>query len=211
MFTNRKQAALQLANALEEYTNKNVIVLGIARGGIETAYYVARQLNAELSFLIVRKLSHLQNPEYALGAMAEDGTVYYNHDPVTNVSQEMLDNIEEQQQMEIERRKHILRKVQVFPDIKNRTVIIVDDGIATGATIFAAIRMCRRKGAAKIVVAAPVCAKSTESELIKEADDVIILTTPDDFFAVAQFYESFRDLSDQETIDFLKKWDRRAV
>lgn len=91
MFTNRKQAALLLANVLEQYRNKNVIVLGIARGGIETAYYVARQLHAELSFLIVKKLSHLQNPEFALGAMAEDGTVYYNPDHKTNVSQEMLD------------------------------------------------------------------------------------------------------------------------
>jgi predicted phosphoribosyltransferase len=211
MFTNRKQAALQLAKALEKYSNQNVLVLGIARGGIETAYYVARQLNAELSFLIVRKLSHLQNPEYALGAIAEDGTVYYNPGHKTNISQEMLDDIEEQQQIEIERRKQIFRKVKVLPQINNRTIIIADDGIATGATIFAAIRMCKQKGAVKIIVAAPVCAKSTANELMKEADEVIILATPDQFIAVAQFYESFRDLSDQETLDFLKKWEKRAV
>ncbi|AEV98228.1 phosphoribosyltransferase [Niastella koreensis] len=211
MFTNRKQAALQLAKALEKYSNQNVLVLGIARGGIETAYYIARQLNAELSFLIVRKLSHLQNPEYALGAMAEDGTVYYNPGHKTKISQEMLDNIEEQQQQEIERRKQVFRKVQVLPEINNRTIIIADDGIATGATIFAAIKMCKQKGAAKIIVAAPVCAKSTANELIKEADEVIMLTTPDQFMAVAQFYESFRDLSDQETLDFLKRWEKRAV
>lgn len=211
MFTNRKQAALLLAQALEKYRDENVIVLGIARGGIETAYYVARQLNAELSFLIVQKLSHPQNLEYALGAMAEDGTVYYNPDKEIKVSLEMLDNIEEQQQREIEHRKHLFRKVQVFPEIKNRTVIIVDDGIATGATIFAAIRMCKQKGAAKIVVAAPVCAKSTESKLMNEADEVIILKNPGQFFAVGQFYDSFRDLSDQEAMEFLKKWEKRAV
>lgn len=119
--------------------------------------------------------------------------------------------IEERQQKEIERRKKIFREVQVFPEIKNRTVIIVDDGIATGATIFAAIKMCQLKDAAKVVVAAPVCAKSTEVELMKEANEVVILTTPDHFIAVAQFYESFRDLSDQETLDFLKKWVKRAV
>jgi predicted phosphoribosyltransferase len=211
MFTNRKQAALQLAQALEKHSNKNVIVLGIPRGGIETAYYVARELNAELSFLIVRKLSYPANPEYAFGAMAEDGTVYYNTGHKINLSQEMIDEVEDQQLREIERRKRFYRQVQVFPDIKGRNVIITDDGIATGATIFAAIRMCKRKGAAKIIVAAPVCAKRTENELLKEVDEVVILNNPEQFYAVSQFYESFRDLSDQEALDFLKQWEKRTV
>lgn len=211
MFTNRKQAALLLAQALEKYRNENVIVLGIPRGGIETAYYVAQQLNAELSFLIVRKLGYPENPEYAFGAMAEDGTVYYNNAHKIGLSQEMIDNIEEQKLYEIECRKRILREVQVFPDIKNKTVIIVDDGIATGATIFAAIKMCKSKGAAKIIVAAPVCTVGTKNELLQEADDVVILNNPEKFYAVAQFYDSFRDLNDQETLDFLKKCEKRTV
>lgn len=211
MFTNRQQAALLLAKALEIYRNENVLVLGIPHGGIEIAFYVARQLDVELSFIIVRKLSHPLNPEYALGAMAEDGTVYYNTDHRITISQEMLDNIEEQQQCEIERRKQIFRRVQVFPEIKNRAVIIVDDGIATGSTIFAAIRSCEKRGAAKIIVAAPVCAKGTESKLLQEADEVIALITPEQFFAVSQFYESFPEVNEQDALDFLKKWEKRTV
>lgn len=211
MFTNRKQAALLLAQALEKYRNEQVIVIGIPRGGIETAYHVARQLKAELSFLIVRKLSHPRNPEYAFGAMAEDGTVYYNTDHKIKLSQEMIDDIEEQQLKEINRRKRIFREVQVFPEIKDRTVIITDDGIATGATIFAAIRLCKKRGAKKIIVAAPVCAKSSKSELLQEADEVVILKEPEQFFAVSQFYESFPGLSEQEAMDFLKKWEKRTV
>lgn len=209
MFTNRKQAALLLAQALEKYRNEDVIVLGIPRGGIETAYYVAKQLDAELSFIIVRKLGYPENPEYAFGAMAEDGSIYYSRK--IGLSQEMIDSIEDQQQVEIERRKRILREVQVFPEINNKAVIIVDDGIATGATIFAAIKMCKRKGAAKIIVAAPVCTQSTVTELMQEADDVIVLKRPAQFFAVAQFYDSFRDLNDQEVVNFLKKWEKRTA
>ncbi|AEV98626.1 phosphoribosyltransferase [Niastella koreensis] len=209
MFTNRKQAALLLAKALEAYRNKNVIVLGIPRGGVETAYYVARQLDAEFSFIIVRKLSYPGNPEYAFGAMAEDGTVYHN--PKIDLSQEMIDAIEDQQLAEIERRKRILREVQVIPELNNRNIVIVDDGIATGATIFAAIRMCKKIGAAKIVVATPVCTVDTKNELLQEADDVVVLKLPEKFFAVAQYYDSFRDLNDQETLGFLKKWEKRTV
>lgn len=211
MFINRKQAALQLAQALEKYRKENVLVIGIPRGGIETAYYVARELNADLSFLIVRKLGHPRNPEFALGAMAEDGTVYYNTAPEMKLSQEMMDHIEEQQRKEIDRRKKAFRNVQVFPGISNRTVIVVDDGIATGATIFAAIKMCQKKGAAKIIVAAPVCSVDTKNELLQEADEVVILNTPEKFYAVAQFYDSFRDLNDEEVISFLKKWEKKTV
>lgn len=211
MFTNRRQAALVLAKALGKYKDENAIVIGIPRGGIETAYYVAQQLNAELSFLIVRKLSYPNNPEFAFGAMAEDGTVYFNPYHTIKISQEMIDNIEEEQLMEIERRKRILREVQVFPDIKDRLVIVVDDGIATGATIFAAIKMCKKRGAAKIIVAAPVSSKRIESDLLQEADDVVILIKPEKFYSVSQVYESFQDLADEEVIDYLRKWESKTV
>lgn len=206
MFADRKEAALLLAKALEKYKGEKVIVLGIPRGGAETAYYVAHFLNAELSLLIVRKLGHPRDPEYAFGAMAEDGTVYYN--PLANIelSQEAIDTVEEQQQQEIERRKQILRR-SPLPDIKNKTVIIVDDGIATGATIFAAIKMCKKKEAGKIVVAAPVASESIEKELSKEADEVVILDTPVFFHAVSQVYESFCNLTDQQALAFMERWE----
>src|SRR5690349_10493009 len=109
MFYNRKEAALLLARALAKYKGKNAIVAGIPRGGIETAYYVARELNAELSFIIVRKLGYPGDPEYALGAMAEDGTVYYNPSSSVTLSQEMIDLIEDQQLAEIGRSMEIFR------------------------------------------------------------------------------------------------------
>jgi putative phosphoribosyl transferase len=208
MFANREDAALQLGKALEKYKNKEVIVLGIPRGGAETAYYVAKYLNAGLSLLIVRKLGHPYNPEYAFGAIAEDGSVYYTPSGKVGISQEMMDEIEEEQQQEIERRKQTLRKGQPLPDIKNKIVIITDDGIATGATIFAAIKMCKKRKAAKIVVAAPVAAESKEKELLQDADEVVILETPDRFYAVSQAYESFYNLTDNEALEFMERWEK---
>ncbi len=207
MFANRKEAALQLAKALEKYRGEKVMVLGIPRGGAETAYYVAHFLNAGFALLIVRKLGHPYNPEYAFGAMAEDGTVYYNPFAEVKISQEAIDTVEEQQQQEIARRKQILRKGEPLPDIKNKTVIIVDDGIATGATIFAAIKMCKNKEAGKIVVAAPVSSEKIEKELLKEADEVVILETPGFFYAVSQAYESFYNLTDQQVLAFMERWE----
>ncbi|OQP63845.1 phosphoribosyltransferase [Niastella vici] len=208
MFADRKEAALLLANALEKYKGEKVIVLGIPRGGAETAYYAAHFLNAEFSLLIVRKLGHPRDPEYAFGAMAEDGTVYYNPFAEIELSQEAIDTVEEQQQKEIERRKQIFRKGQPLPEIKNKTVIIVDDGIATGATIIAAIKMCQKKEAGKIVVAAPVASERIEKELLKEADEVVILETPAFFHAVSQAYESFCNLTDQQALAFMERWEK---
>jgi putative phosphoribosyl transferase len=112
---------------------------------------------------------------------------------------------------EIERRKQVFRKDQVFPDIKGKTVIIADDGIATGSTIIAAIKMCRKRGAEKIVVAAPVCAKRTANELQQKADEVVALETPEHFNAISQFYGSFRNLTDQEALAFLEQWEKKTV
>lgn len=211
MFQNRKQAALLLAGALEKYRKENVIVAGIARGGIETAYYVARQLQAQLATIIVRKLSYPADPEFAFGAMAEDGSIYYNPSDKMHISQEMIDEVEDRQREEIEFRKRIFRNVQAFPYVKGKTVIIVDDGIATGATVFAAINMCKKRGAANIVVAAPVCSKSAAADLQQEADNVIALEIPEYFISVSQFYESFRDLSDQEALEFLEQWENKIA
>lgn len=211
MFYDRKQAALLLARELEKYRKENVIVAGIPRGGVETAYYVAQQLQANLALIIVRKLGYPHDPEFAFGAMAEDGTVYYNPLSKINISQEMIDEVEDRQRQEIEYRKRMFREVQVFPRVKGQTVIIVDDGIATGATIFAAIKMCKKRGAAKIVVASPVCSKRTAAELRNEADEVVILEMPEHFRSVSQVYESFGDLTDQETLGFLEKWEKKTA
>ena len=205
MFNNRKQAALVLAKALEKYKGKDVIIAGIPRGGIETAFYVARELKATLSAIIVRKLGYPENPEYAFGAIAEDGSTYYIPNYKNEISPESINRIKKEQRQEIEKRKQLIRTLQPFPDLKDKTIIIVDDGIATGATIFAAIKMCKKKGAAKIVVAAPVSSGKTKEALSAVADEVVILVIPEVFHAVSQVYLNFENVSDKEAVSFLQK------
>jgi len=208
MFTNRKVAALQLAIALEKYRNKNAVVLGIPRGGAETGYYVAKHLNATFSVLVSRKLGHPDNPEYAFGAIAEDGSVYLSPYARQEVSEETIREAVEAQKLEIVRRIKVLRKGKPLPELKDKTVILVDDGIATGATIFAAIEMCKKMKAGKIVVAAPVSGDEMEDVLAKKIDDVIILEKPYGFHAVSQVYESFYNLTDAEALGFMERWER---
>jgi len=208
MFYDRKDAALYLAKALVDYKDQGAVVLGIPRGGVETAYYVAKYLHAELSLIISRKLGHPGNPEYAMGALAEDGSVHMNERALREVSQEDIDAAIEEQKIEIERRIRMLRKGEPLPEMKNKIVLIVVDGIATGSTIMAAIEICRKKEAAKIVVAAPVCGYEVKSELMKMADDVVILETPEFYHAVSQVYASFEQVSDEEALWLMDMWKK---
>ena len=208
MFTDRKDAALKLAKALEKYKDKNAVVLGIPRGGAETAYYVALYLNAELSLLVSRKLGHPGNPEYAFGAIAEDGSIYFNPAAKRELSEESIHAVVDEQKEEIERRIKILRKGKPLPVLKGRTVILVDDGIATGATILAAIELCKKRNAGKIIIAAPVSGYDMEDTLGKMADEVVILEKPADYYAVSQAYQSFYNLSDEDALEFMERWDR---
>lgn len=211
MFKDRKDAALQLAEALEKYKDKNAVVLGIPRGGAETAFYVALHLHAEFSLLVSRKLGHPGNPEYAFGAIAEDGSVYLSPTARLELSEETITAVEEEQEKEIERRIKILRKGKPLPELKGRTVILVDDGIATGATIFAAIELCKKRDAGRIVVAAPVSGFDMEEKLLKKVDDVVILEKPDGFYAVSQVYEMFYNLSDDDALEFMERWEKEKA
>jgi predicted phosphoribosyltransferase len=207
VFHDRKDAAMRLSEALSSYRNKHALVLGIPRGGAVTGYHVAKFLNADFSLLISRKLGHPFNPEYAIGALAEDGTVHINEHALAEVSQDDIDQAVATQKKEIERRIQILRKGKPLPEIRDKTVIIVDDGIATGATIFAAIEMCRKKKASRIVVAAPVSGTEKKEELARYADDVIILEIPEFYHAVSQVYDSFQQVSDAEALELLERWE----
>lgn len=206
IFSDREDAAVRLADALSAYKDKDVLVLGIPRGGAVTGYYVAKYLHAEFSLIISRKLGHPFNPEYAVGALAEDGTIHLNEGALQEVRQQDIDAAVTTQKKEIERRIHILRKGEPLPAMDRKTVIIVDDGIATGATIFAAIAMCRKKGAAKIVVAAPVSGEDIRRALQQSADEVVILQSPAYYHAVSQVYGSFQQVSDEEAVALLDKW-----
>ncbi|HEY1022207.1 MAG TPA: phosphoribosyltransferase family protein [Flavisolibacter sp.] len=206
MFYDRKEAALLLAKALEKYRNMDVVVLGIPRGGAVMGYYVALHLHAEFSLLVAKKLGHPRNPEYAIGAIAEDGTVYLKPAVHSEVSPEQIDTVIAAQKKEMQRRIHALRNDLSVPEIKNRVVILVDDGIATGATMMAAIHMCKNKNAAKIVVAAPVADMEQVTLFQNEADEIIILNTPEPFYAVSQAYHSFPQVEDEEVVALLGNW-----
>lgn len=206
MFTDRKDAAEKLAFALEEYRDKHALVLGIPRGGVVTAYYVAQYLNAALSLVVTRKLGYPSNPEAAFGAVAEDGSIYLSDQAMQELTREEMKAVLSRQRHEIQLRLQKLRRGKPLPDMTGRTVIIVDDGIATGATLFATIRLCKNKKAGKIVVASPLSGREMENTLRSMVDDVVILETPTFFYAVSQGYEDFRTVTDEAALALMNRW-----
>jgi predicted phosphoribosyltransferase len=203
MFRNRKEAGYLLGKALEKYKTEKPIVLTIPRGGVETGYCVASHLNCELSVIIARKLGYPEQPEAAFGAVAEDGSLYLNPWIKRRLSREDIILVRNREESVVERRVKLYRKGEPLPNLKNRPVILVDDGIATGATLLACIEACRKRQPDKIVVAAPVAGKNMKDRFITRADDVVILSTPENFYAVSQAYEHFESVSDEESIRLL--------
>jgi len=206
MFKNRKEAGKGLAQALNRYRNKKVLVLAIPKGGIPVAYEVARQLNADFSLLISRKLPYPDNPEAGFGAIAEDGSCFIIQDACEWLSKEQIEKIKNEQKKEIKRRIKVLRKGKKLPKISNRVVILVDDGLAMGSTMRAAVMLCKKKKAKKIIVAVPVASENVSKELEKEVDEIFLLEKPKFFRAVADFYEDWYDISDEEAVKIMEKW-----
>jgi putative phosphoribosyl transferase len=207
MFKDRADAGTKLAKALKSYRDQNVLVLGIPRGGVETAYYVAKHLNAELSVIVSRKLPFPDNPEAGFGAMAEDGSIFLIDRFKDYLPTRVVQRIIEEQTQEIARRVAAFRKSRPLPPIAGRTVIIVDDGIAMGSTMRASVLLCRNQGAAQVIVAAPVAAPETVEMFREVADDVVVLETPEFFQAVAQVYVNWYDVSDEEVLEILQRWE----
>jgi putative phosphoribosyl transferase len=208
-FADRSDAGFEVGKLLESrYKNKNVLVLGIPRGGIVIAYEVAKILNGELSTLITKKLPHPSHEEFAIGATAEDGSVFLTS-AARSLSNDDVQRIIKAQSQEIESRKKRFRKGKPLPEILNRIVIIVDDGIATGSTLVPALKLCKLQKAARIVVAAPV-SDGYVSEIDSLADEVVIAERPDNFYAVGQVYEDFHHLSDQEVISLLDDFETNS-
>lgn len=210
IYADRREAGIRLGNILKsKYTDDNVIVLGIPRGGVVVAYEVARVLQAELSVIITKKLPHPLQEELAIGAMAEDGSVYLT-ELSNSINAETINEIITLQSKEIKSRIKRFRKSKPLPDILNRVVILVDDGIATGSTLVPAIKLCRFKKAAKVIVAAPVSGKNYVSDIADLADEVVIASQPKSFFAVGQVYNDFHNLSDQEVSEILSDFERAS-
>ena len=212
-FSNRIDAGKRLASVLEKLTFKNGIVLAIPRGGVVVGFEIARTLNLPLDVIIPRKIGAPGNPELAIGAMTEDGTTILDANLLTymDVSKQYLEEESERQKREIERRLKVYRKDAPYPNMRGLDVILVDDGIATGSTMKAALASVINRGAASVTVAVPVGPPSTIKELEKQANNVVCLFTPEFFQAIGQFYVDFSQTSDQEVIQLLKQNQQSMV
>ncbi|RQP16527.1 phosphoribosyltransferase family protein [Parapedobacter defluvii] len=199
IFKDRAEAGAQLAERLISYESAHPLVFGVARGGVEVAYYIARRLHAELYPIMAKKLPYPGNPEYGFGAVAEDGTRYVDPRRAEALSPASIDAIVARQLAEIEERIHKYRQNKPLPPMEGRTVILVDDGIATGVTLVPLLELCRKRGASNVVIAAPVSGMHFDLRL-KEADDIVILVQPRNFYAVGQAYRRFGDFSDNELV-----------
>ena len=207
-FPNRTEAGRLLAEKLEKYAGRDdVIVLGLPRGGVPVAYEVARQLRVPLDVFIVRKLGVPGFEELAAGAIASGGVRVLNEDVMRAIpnADEAIALVTAKETAELERREQIYRDGRTAPELRDRVVILVDDGVATGATMRAAVKALRERGAAKIVVAVPVGPPETCREFEEEADEIICATVPEFFQAVGQYYEDFSQTSDEEVRELLAR------
>lgn len=211
MYTNREEAALRLAQKLSSYGGRrDVLVLGIPRGGAVTGYTVAQMLKVPLDVIVTRKIGAPNQPELAIGAVGPDGTVILDDKLIAElgVEKSWLTKSVREKRKEIRERIKRFRGSQKY-DLKGKVVILVDDGIATGATVEAAIkyltlRQAQGGGPKKIVLAVPVAPKDTARRLGSLADKSVFLETPENFYAVGQFYEDFPQVTDEEVVQLLQ-------
>jgi putative phosphoribosyl transferase len=207
-FSDRRAAGRLLAQRLRDYRIRdNVLVLALPRGGVPVAYEVAQALAAPLDVFVVRKLGLPGQEELAMGAIAPGGVRFLNADVVeyAGVTDQQIDRVAAIEQRELERRQRAYRGEAPPLDLARRTVILVDDGLATGATMRAAVAAARQSGASRVVVAVPVAPAETCQKLAQEADEVICLMTPQPFWSIGQWYDDFSQVSDQEVRDLLQR------
>jgi putative phosphoribosyl transferase len=207
-FRDRQDAGQRLAEALAHYRGRNdVLVLALPRGGIPVGYEVAHSLGVPLEVFVVRKLGVPWHEELAMGAIASGGARVLNEDVVRayGLTKSQLDEVAAREQIELERREREYRDGRPFPDVRNQIVILVDDGLATGASMRAAVDAVRHMGAGKVVVAVPVGPRETCDAFRQIADEIICGATPEPFYGVGQWYEDFEQTTDAEVNDLLKR------
>ena len=202
MFRDRIEAGLLLADKLKKYKTEPGIVLAVPRGGVPVAYAVARELGFPIEVILTKKIGHPMNKEYAIGAASLTDYFIVPHDGVT----------EEYIQQELLRVRSRLREMYTRfmgdkepENLKGKTVIIIDDGIATGNTLMGTVYVLRKSNPGKIVIGVPVASKSAVQKLAKEVDEVIVVMIPEDFYGVGAFYEDFEQVSDEEVVHYLNK------
>lgn len=201
MFYDRAEAAEKLTKALQEHKGKkNALVLAMPRGGVVLGKIVANKLGLQLDIVIARKIAAPENPEYAIGAVAEKGEPILNDEVIgtMGITPDYLDREIERKRVEISQRLAVFRGNKPMPNLKNKEIILVDDGIATGMTAIASIEYLRSQNPKKIILVTPVIPASNLVEIKQKVDQLIYLEAPEEFFSVGQFYEDFPQVSDEE-------------
>jgi putative phosphoribosyl transferase len=207
-FQDRREAGRMLASRLSAYADRpDVVVLALPRGGVPVAYEVAKALHAPMDVFLVRKLGVPGHEEYAMGAMASGGVRVLNRDVVEalHIPSEVVEQVMAREQRELERREREYRGDRPFPDLRGKTVILVDDGLATGSTMLAAVMALRQKQPARIVVAVPVGSPETCDAFRDHVDEIVCAITPDPLYGVGLWYTDFSQTSDDEVRKLLAK------
>ena len=206
VFRNREEAAILLERKLRDYEGrKDAIILAIPRGGVVVGHYISKHLKIPMDIIITKKIPHPENEEVAIGAVGAD-VAYIDKDALVEygIPQEYVDESVRETKNSIKFRYERYRKGTPQQKLTNKTVILIDDGIATGHTIIAAIKSIKKQKPKKIIIATPVGHPGTIKQLKKMVDEVVCLTTPDNFVAIGQFYSEFEQLNDQQAMDYLK-------
>lgn len=215
IFRDREDAGRQLAERLLHLRERRPVVLALPRGGVPVAYEVARALDAPLDVFLVRKIGAPGHRELGIGAVAQGGVRIFNESTIQllGISWRDVEAIVAEETAEMERRLQRFRGDRPLPELRGRTVILVDDGLATGVTAHAAVRAVRQLEPAGIVLAVPVCAVETAEALRREVDDIVCVHSPADFYAVGLWYEDFDQTTDEEVVELLdrsRRVDRTA-
>ncbi|MEM2004194.1 MAG: phosphoribosyltransferase [Nitrososphaerota archaeon] len=204
-FEDRIDAGEKLAIEIERQVGRPSLVLGIPRGGVIVGYVIAKKLHAELDVIVARKIGVPGNPELAVAAVAEGGELAIEEEVanIYGVSYEYIESQARKEVEEINRRLEKFRDKKRILEIKDKEVIVVDDGLATGTTMIAALKSVRKKLPKRLIAAAPVASKEAVGRVRTIADDVVVLYVPEDFYAIGEFYRDFSQVSDEEVIRYL--------
>ena len=210
-YADRRQAARQLSESLAGYQAYCPLILGIPRGGVVVADTIARELKTDLDIVLTRKLGAPGNPELAIGAVAENGRIHLQHEIAEKVGadEDYIEHEIARQLVEIEARRQRYRRALPKVPVEGRTVILVDDGVATGATMQASLWAARDEGPKEVIIAVPVGAQDAIERLEHEADDVVCPYVPPYFYAIGQFYADFGQVDDEEVIEILQARSQR--
>ncbi len=211
MLNDRIDAGIRLADKLKKYEGKNCLILAIPRGGVPVAYEIFKKIHGKLDLIVVRKLGLPLHPEMAMGAVAPDGSRILDESTIADnrVTKEEVDRTTRKELNEIKRRLRAYRGSRHYPELKDRTVIVVDDGAATGMTVAVAADYLKNRGAKKIIIAVPAVSAYSAIKLKLHADELITVMEKEPFFAVGQFYKDFPQVSDDEVEKILESvWSR---